>query len=95
MKQILAHRDRPSFSVSSQLGMFPAQAGFDAVEVFGLTPTSSPGGYWQSLGLPVLHSSGSHFLADNAGRHTRPQMRSATFEELRSTLARSDGGIVP
>ncbi len=31
---IAAHINRPSFSVLSQLGVFPAQAGFDAVEIF-------------------------------------------------------------
>ena len=30
---VAAHIDRPSFGVIGQLGFFPAEAGFDAVEV--------------------------------------------------------------
>lgn len=91
---IAAHVDRPSFSVTSQLGMFPAQAGFDAIEVFGYGNSQEAENHWRALGLPIVHSSDSHFLADIAGRHTRLEMRSATFEELRSAMARNEG-ILP
>ncbi len=39
---IAAHVNRPSFSVFSQLGVFPTDAGFDAVEVFAPC-TAEPG----------------------------------------------------
>jgi 3',5'-nucleoside bisphosphate phosphatase len=39
---LAAHVNRPSFSVLSQLGLFPPDAGFDAIEVF--TPAGAPPG---------------------------------------------------
>ena len=40
---VAAHVDRPRFSVLSQLGLFPTEAGFDAVEVFSPSPLEGEG----------------------------------------------------
>jgi hypothetical protein len=40
---VAAHVDRPRFSVLSQLGLFPTDAGFDAVEVFSPSPLEGEG----------------------------------------------------
>ena len=88
---IAAHVDRPSFSVLSQLGVFPADAGFDAVELganlMGLARATD----FDAIGLPVVHSSDSHSLGEIGEVRTEIEMRDATFEEL-SLALRSAGG---
>jgi hypothetical protein len=88
---IAAHVDRPSFSVISQLGVFPAAAGFDAVELganlMGLARATD----FDAIGLPVVHSSDSHSLGEIGEVLTEIEMRDATFEEL-SLALRSAGG---
>ena len=88
---IAAHVDRPSFSVLSQLGVFPADAGFDAVELganlLGLARATD----FDAIGLPVVHSSDSHSLGEIGEVRTEIEMRDATFEEL-SLALRSAGG---
>ena len=97
---VAAHVDRPSFSVLSQLGVFPTDAGFDAVEVFtaaGVVPkgsgkdkaaVKSRDNAW---GLPVLASSDSHFLTDISRVWTVFRMCDTTFEEMTLAL-RGVGG---
>jgi 3',5'-nucleoside bisphosphate phosphatase len=83
---VAAHVNRPSFSVLSQLGLFPREAGFDAVEVF-LHPRSSPGlNRDHAYGLGVLHSSDAHFLADVGRRYTLLWMERPSFAELALAL---------
>ena len=77
---VAAHINRPSFSVLSQLGLFPQDAGFDAVEVFARVAQST------SVGLPVLHSSDSHYLADVGSVRTMLHVQAPTFDELRLAL---------
>lgn len=95
---IAAHVNRPSFSVLSQLGVFPAEAGFDAVEVF--TPCE-PGAVrpprerkldeYVRFGLPLIASSDAHFLGDIGRARTLCEMETASFAELRGALA-GEGG---
>jgi predicted metal-dependent phosphoesterase TrpH len=73
---IAAHINRPSFSVLSQLGVFPQDAGFDAVEVFSKARPPA------SFGLPVVRSSDSHYLADIGSMRTTFRVQAATFDEL-------------
>ena len=62
---IAAHVDRKSFSVFSQLGFFPADAGFDGVEVSRrVAPGSEAARQFAALGLPVTRASDSHFLEE-------------------------------
>jgi 3',5'-nucleoside bisphosphate phosphatase len=83
---IAAHVNRPSFSVLSQLGFFPADAGFDAVELFlrRFTPRPAPGEF--EFGLPVLTSSDAHFLAEIGAVTTELEMGSPDFAGLAASL---------
>lgn len=85
---IAAHIDRPSYSVISQLGLFPATAGFDAIEVMGYPSREATQHDWRSLGLPILHSSDSHSLNDIGCRHTAIPLERAAFDALRSAFLR-------
>jgi 3',5'-nucleoside bisphosphate phosphatase len=99
---IAAHVNRRSFSVMSQLGIFPPDAGFDAIEVF--TPcdaTSHPRteGYTVapavaklcSLGLPIFASSDSHHLGDIGRARSMFEMQEPTFDEFVLALRGVDG----
>jgi 3',5'-nucleoside bisphosphate phosphatase len=80
---VAAHMNRPSFSVLSQLGLFPADAGFDAVEVFtpcGLPPAAIEP--YTTYGLPVLASSDSHYLDDIGRARSLVEMEQPTFDEF-------------
>ena len=93
---VAAHVNRPSFSVLSQLGLFPPDAGFDALEVFtpcdasgrSAAPAADP---YRSWGLPILASSDSHFLGDIGRCHSVFTMAAPTFDELALAL-RGVGG---
>ena len=85
---IAAHLNRPSFSVISQLGLFPEDAGFDAVEIFEspMFPTvPKPATY----GLPALRSSDSHDLVRIGSTWTALKMRRPVFDELVLALRRT------
>jgi len=88
---IASHIDRPSFSVFSQLGVFPENAGFDAVEVTvnGLASKDAP--FYRSLNYPIITSSDSHALTDLGTSYSMFQMNDLTFEELALTLKEKDG----
>jgi len=78
---VAAHVNRPSFSVLSQLGVFPEDAGFDAIET---SVTAEP---WRlaefaSLGLPVIASSDAHSPSDVGTRCTVFEMLGGSFGEL-------------
>ncbi len=96
---IAAHVNRPSFSVLSQLGLFPDDACFDAIEVFVPCDPARPTGataVWAAqeltkLGLPVVSSSDAHFLGDIGRCQTRCDMEAPTFDELTLAL-RGVGG---
>jgi len=99
---VAAHVDRPSFSVLSQLGMFPTDAGFDAIELF--VPCGWPGGsasrpvqdpqHWTVGGLPIVWSSDAHFLNDVGRCRTAFTMMAPTFAELVQALRGVDGRSV-
>ncbi len=62
---VAAHIDRPTFGVITQLGFFPYEAGFDAVELSRHAPPGSPAAAaCAEYGLPVVRSSDSHYLED-------------------------------
>jgi len=85
---IAAHVNRPSFSVISQLGLFPADAGFDAVEIFE-SPISAAGRKPATYGLPALRSSDSHDLVQIGSTWTALEMRRPVFDELVLALRRT------
>lgn len=91
---IAAHVNRPSFSVVSQLGMFPANAPFDGLEVFtpvggGTRPTQSALG-GAPANLPVLASSDAHYLGDIGRARTICTMHEPSFDELVLALRGAD-----
>ena len=85
---VAAHADRPSFSVLSQLGFFPAGVRFDAIEV-----SCRPGGGWGAVpeGVPLIASSDSHGLAGIGSRFTVFEVHEATFKELGLALTATGG----
>jgi len=89
---IAAHVDRRSFSVYSQLGFFPHDAGFDAVETSRHLPADSPRlEEFRALGLPVIGSSDAHYLEDIGSAVTGLRMAEPTFAELVLALAAANG----
>lgn len=93
---IAAHVDRKAFSVFSQLGFFPLDAGFDAVEVSRHIPRGSDAIHtYLELGLPVISSSDGHFLEEIGAAHTDLLLAAPTFAELALALAERDGRSVP
>ena len=79
-----AHIDRRSFGVIGQLGFFPADAGFDAVELSRHVPAGSEReAEFAVYGLPVLHSSDAHYRARRGrgahGRHLRAARASTSW----------------
>lgn len=79
---VAAHVNRPSFSVLRQLGFFPKDAGFDAIEIFTRARSKEQLIKEHSYGLPVFSSSDSHFLADIGSCITMLEMFEPTFNEL-------------
>jgi predicted metal-dependent phosphoesterase TrpH len=96
---VAAHLNRPSFSVLSQLGLFPEDAGFDAIEVFTPCAADGTGGAAARAtaaehgghGLAVLAGSDAHYLADIGRARAALVLEAATFEELARAL-RGTGG---
>jgi len=91
---VAAHVNRKSYSVLSQLGLFPSDVEFDAIEVFspcgprpaneqaGPPPAETAAAKFRSLGLPVIASSDAHFLADIGRARSEARMEAPTFDEL-------------
>jgi predicted metal-dependent phosphoesterase TrpH len=88
---IAAHVDRPSFSVMSQLGLFPGDAGFDAIEVSAAAVRSSRVSEFDSFGLPVVTGSDAHFLSEIGKCCTLFEMFEPSFGELALALKGIDG----
>jgi predicted metal-dependent phosphoesterase TrpH len=92
---IAAHVDRRSFSVLSQLGFFPAQAGFDGVEVSRRVAAGSPRlEEYSALGLPMIGSSDSHFLEEIGTAATELRLAEPRFAELTLAFAGAEGRSV-
>jgi len=92
---IAAHVDRKAFSVFSQLGFFPPDAGFDAIEVSRHLQSDSP--RWEelrALGLPMTGSSDGHFLEEIGSGATELRAVEPTFAELALALAGTGGRSV-
>jgi predicted metal-dependent phosphoesterase TrpH len=92
---IAAHVDRKAFSVFSQLGFFPKEAGFDGVEVSRRVATDSPRlEEYSALGLPMICSSDSHFLEEIGSAVTQLRMAEPGFAELTLAFAGAEGRSV-
>jgi len=74
---IPAHIDRPSFSITSQLGFIPEDLYIDAIEVTGPTP---------DLLYPVIRNSDAHIPEHIGRRYTSYMLSRPSFEELAMAL---------
>lgn len=80
---VAAHVDRPHFGVVGQLGVFPVDAGFDAVEVSRHVAPGSPEERQAAApGLPVLRGSDAHFLADVGAARATLDLATVDFAGL-------------
>jgi predicted metal-dependent phosphoesterase TrpH len=80
---VAAHIDRKAFSVCSQLGFVPADAGFDALELSRFLPADSPRlETFAKLGLPMVGSSDAHFLEEIGQGFTELTVEAPTCAEL-------------
>jgi hypothetical protein len=92
---VAAHVDRRSFGVVGQLGVFPAEAGFDAVEVSRhVTADSHKLAEYAAFGLPLLRSSDSHTLDTLGSGRTALRVAAPTFAELALALRGAEGRSV-
>ncbi len=88
---VAAHVDKKAFNVFTQLGVFPAGAGFDAIELCAARKPPPWQAEIDALELPAIRSSDSHFLDDIGSRQTRLRLEEPTFGELALALA-GEGG---
>lgn len=92
---IAAHIDRRAFGVISQLGWFPADAGFDGVEISRHTTADSPRmDEFRRIGLPIMRASDSHYLDEIGMAPTVFRLEQPTFAELARAFAGADGRSV-
>jgi hypothetical protein len=92
---VAAHVDRRSFSVFSQLGFFPTDAGFDAVELsLRRHPEPSRLAELARLGLPMIASSDSHYPEEIGRAFTEITVSEPTFAELVLAFAGEEGRSV-
>jgi PHP family Zn ribbon phosphoesterase len=89
---VAAHVDRKSFGVFSQLGFFPADAGFDALEISKWLPADSPRlAEFAALGLPLVGSSDAHYVEEIGTGYAELLLEQPTFAELALALAGAGG----
>lgn len=88
---IASHVDRPSFSVPSQLGVFPDDVRFDAIEISAAGWRQGRQDRFAALGLPMVCSSDSHWLTEIGGGFTWVEARAVGFDELVCALRGVDG----
>jgi PHP family Zn ribbon phosphoesterase len=92
---VAAHIDRHSFGVIAQLGFFPDAAGFDAVEVSRhVADDAAAEEPFRVHGLPLVHSSDAHYLAEIGVARTAVRCERPGFDELTLALAGREGRSV-
>ncbi len=92
---IASHVDRPANSLISQLGMFPTDVRFDAIEISAAGVAQGRDAEFAPLGLPMVTSADSHFLSDIGTCRTMAAMQEASFDELARALEGAGGrGII-
>lgn len=85
---IAAHVDRPSFSVLSQLGIWPNDVRFDAAEISAVCLKFGRTACFKDLALPLLAASDSHSLDEIGCAYTDFMMRAPEFDELKAAFKR-------
>ncbi len=89
---VAAHIDRKSFGVIGQLGFFPAEAGFDAVELSRHVAAGPEDETEYAVhGLPVLHSSDAHYVQDVGAARTAVTCERPSFDELALAIRGLEG----
>jgi len=98
---VASHVDRPSYGVIAQLGFFPPDAAFDAVEISAagarrIADSGRPITDWRTkaaipVELPVVCGSDAHSLDELGAGRTWVEAEDATFEELRLALCAREG----
>jgi len=88
---IAAHLDRRAFSLLGQLGFFPEDARFDALEISAAGVERGRAPDFQGYGLPLVCSSDSHFPEDIGAGRTVLEAEAPSFSELALAL-RAEGG---
>lgn len=89
---VAAHVDRTSFGVIGQLGLFPTEAGFDAVELSRHVPAGPEHEAEYAVhGLPVLRSSDAHYVRDVGAARTAVLCEHPGFDELSLALRGLEG----
>ena len=82
---IPAHIDRPSFSITSQLGFLPADLNCDALETIGAV---------QAMGYPFIRNSDAHIPEHIGRRNAVFMLESPTFGELCMALRSEKGRMI-
>lgn len=82
---IPAHIDRPSFSITSQLGFIPEDLYIDAIEVVGAAP---------DLLYPVIRNSDAHIPEHIGRRYTTYMLAQPIFTELSMALRGEAGRYI-
>lgn len=88
---VASHVDRPSYSVMSQLGFFPPDSGFDAIEISAAGRRAGRQEAFAPLRLPMLVSSDSHYLSEVGAGRTCLEVQDATFHEFTLALRGAEG----
>lgn len=88
---IAAHVDRPSFSVTSQLGMLPADIVFDALEISAAGRAAGRDGDFAQAGLPLVTFSDAHCVENIGQVRTLFYMAAPTFDEIALCLRGEQG----
>lgn len=87
---VASHVDRPSYSVTSQLGMIPPECGLDALEISAAGFQAGRQAGFAGLGWPFVVSSDSHYLSEIGAGRAWLEAAEATFEELARALRGED-----
>lgn len=91
---VAAHVDRPSFSVTSQLGFFPPDVRFDAIEISASGVREGRADSFVEIGLPIISGSDSHSLNEIGASRAVLEAEAATFDEVASALLGRNGRSV-
>lgn len=79
---VASHVDRPSYSITSQLGLFPDDVRFDAIEISAAGVENHRDSEFSYLGYTMTTSSDSHFLSEIGASRTFLTMEEPTHAEL-------------
>jgi PHP family Zn ribbon phosphoesterase len=88
---IASHVDRQAFSVIGQLGFFPDNVEFDAIEVSPAGVAARKHEYFMSLDKPIITASDSHYIDDIGSSCTRLAILEPSYTELAGAIHGIEG----